>query len=377
MQEPVGRSHIWGAIPEMVSSTQNQVNSSSGGPVPIGLRIANAMHKLGVHGSPKNYEIFYDALTGINPELNSEFWALGQNISQDQLDDLRKKYYNQVDGGELSERVIEMLTQNVSETLTVLQDGQDSISAYGRVLDKTSDRVKSDTNLPPETFLRVIEVLAHATGSTLNRGRKALSSMIEKSDELKELESELKEYKRLADTDALTGVWNRRAFDQQLSKVGASGRASGSLLVVDIDKFKNINDTYGHPFGDVVIRDVAQVIRFNLRAEVFVARTGGEEFCIFIEEPGSAPAMAVANRIVLAIRQHGFSNKEITLKPGQVTASIGVCSAPPAISGEDLYLKADQALYQSKSNGRNQATLFALQQTAKPAERKNYYLYRE
>lgn len=362
----------------MAAPAQAQQSSTAKNPAPIGLRIADAMHKLGVQGCPKNYELFYNALTGINPELSSDFWALGRTVTQDQLDALYKKHFEARNSQVFVERAREVLEQNLTDAIEVLKDEQSSMTAYGRVLDKTTRTVSVDNDLSPETFLHVIEVLANATGSTLSRGRQALSSMIDKSNELETLKTELEEYKRLVDTDPLTGVWNRRAFDNHISRIGVSNKTNGALLVIDIDNFKQVNDTHGHPFGDVVIRDVAQIIRSKLRQGVFLARTGGEEFVAFLEQTDAKTAMSIAGRLLAVIREYGFCHDDVSLRPGDVTISIGVCTIPPATSGVELYMRADQALYTSKADGRDRATLYEeAQQSASNLRRKNYYIYRD
>lgn len=345
-------------------------------PVPIGLRIANAMHKLGVYGLPRNYELFYDALTGTNEELNAEFWALGRSPNQEKLDELYKKFYGNRDSHGVVEKAREMLESHLGDAINLLKAEQSSMSAYGRVLDKTANSVESNDEMSPVVFLRIIEVLANATGTTLKEGRKALNSMIEKSGELDTLKQELEEYKRLVDTDPLTGVWNRRAFDSRLTEIGKNTSGQVALLLIDIDHFKQINDRYGHPFGDAVIRDSAQVIRSKLRNDVFVARTGGEEFAVMLDGAETSLAGKISDRLVSAIRDTVFSHDGLQMGKGQVTISIGIHTMPPAVSGADLYSKADQALYQSKRDGRDRATVFQADSANSGASRKNYYIYR-
>lgn len=354
----------------------NEVDNSPNRPVPIGLRIANAMHKLGVYGLPRNYEIFYDALTGTNEKLNSKFWALGRAPNQEMLDELYKEFYGSNEEHEVVEKARHVLESHLGDAIKLLKAEQSSMTAYGRVLDKTASSVQGDNEMSPLMFLRIVEVLANATGSTLKEGRKALDAMVDKTAELDSLKQELAEYKRLVDTDPLTGVWNRRAFDNRLTNVGTKNSGLVSLLLLDIDHFKQINDRWGHPFGDVIIRDTAQIVQSKLRNDVFVARTGGEEFAVILDGVEAELSEKLAERLVQSIREASFSNDDLRLDKGNVTISAGVCTAPPAVSGEDLYSKADQALYQSKRNGRNRVTMYRDQQSDPSVKRKDYYLYR-
>ena len=107
----------------------------------------------------------------------------------------------------------------------------------------------------------------------------------DKSAELENVKSKLEEYKRLADTDPLTHIWNRRAFDRHISRIYNSRKSVmfNALILADIDRFKEINDRYGHPVGDKIIQIIADILQTNSRGDMFVARTGGEEFALIIE----------------------------------------------------------------------------------------------
>ncbi len=327
-------------------------------PAPIGQRIANAMQRLGVQGIPRNYELFYDALTGTNAELNSDFWGLGCEVSQERLDELYAKHYGNRDGHAVVERVRAVLDEKIRHIIEVLKDEQNSMPELGDRSEKGGRGAHESENGIPDKLRPVIDTLVRATGSTLNDAQQPLASMIENLNELESLKSALDEYKHLAETDPLTGVWNRRAFDDRLAKVGTAELENAALLIIDIDHFKQVNDSYGHPFGDAVIRDVARLIRFNMRDDAAVARTGGEEFAVLLPQADPAAALRIARRLREAVERSGFRHAGLEVPAGRIAVSVGVSSMPPASSGADLYMKADQALYASKNLGRNRVTLF-------------------
>ncbi len=164
-----------------------------------------------------------------------------------------------------------------------------------------------------------------------------------------------KEVKIRADHDGLTRIFNRQTFDERLvDELKRHQRYSHdlSLMMVDLDHFKAINDTYGHQAGDEVLRAVASVFRKTLRTTDFPARYGGEEFAIILPHTSEADAWKLAERLRVAISERRFQSQG---KDFQVTASIGVSSLDSgALTREaDLLLKADQALYSAKRNGRN------------------------
>jgi two-component system cell cycle response regulator len=159
----------------------------------------------------------------------------------------------------------------------------------------------------------------------------------------------------LAHTDHLTQLVNRRALTIRLVTEMERVRrynAPLSMLLIDLDHFKLVNDTYGHIAGDSVLAAVATLLQRAVRTVDMVARYGGEEFVVVLPETGRQGAIAFAERIRERIAAHGFSIGE----PGiHVTASIGVATYPsPRLdSVEDLFHAADVALYRAKGNGRN------------------------
>ncbi|AKI00290.1 diguanylate cyclase (GGDEF) domain-containing protein [Hoeflea sp. IMCC20628] len=171
---------------------------------------------------------------------------------------------------------------------------------------------------------------------------------------------ELNEYKQIANTDALTGLSNRRAFDTRMTQVFGDPQnlPTTALILTDIDHFKSFNDRFGHAVGDRVLKIVAEKIRESLPASAFPARTGGEEFGIIVEVASQNAAYEIAELARSAVEITAFLNKAGGTDCGRVTISLGICMADNAMTIEDLYNKADQALYASKKDGRNKSTVF-------------------
>lgn len=170
----------------------------------------------------------------------------------------------------------------------------------------------------------------------------------------RDLDSALSEQRRLATTDVLTEVPNRRAFDQLLSStLHEAARAGGlaGLVILDLDGFKRINDGYGHPTGDEVLREVAGRIRRAVRDADGFARIGGEEFAVIAPGLGQDETASVAERCRFAIAATPFiaGGDQIT-----VTTSAGTAHYPTDATGPDSLVQvADRALYQAKQQGRN------------------------
>jgi len=177
---------------------------------------------------------------------------------------------------------------------------------------------------------------------------------------IKELEIAQSKLLQLAITDGLTGLYNYRYFKQQLSQeIIRSKRLSTdvSIAMIDIDYFKNYNDTHGHPAGDLVLKQIAELLRNNIRKIDVAARYGGEEFALVLVETGKAAASFVANKIKNLIESHKFDYEE-TQPNGKLTISMGVATFPEdALTADDLVKMADQRLYRAKKAGRNRVVL--------------------
>lgn len=165
--------------------------------------------------------------------------------------------------------------------------------------------------------------------------------------------------KNLAMIDGLTNIYNRRAFEKQLKREIERCRRFGhefTLLILDIDKFKRINDTYGHLFGDFVLKEVANIIQGSVRSVDIVARYGGEEFVVILVNACKSACVNTAERIRKNTQDFTFSKNDIDEK---VTISIGMSEYPS--DGKDIQsiiAAADMAMYQSKRDGGNKITIY-------------------
>ncbi|MBH0229679.1 GGDEF domain-containing protein [Halobacillus yeomjeoni] len=166
----------------------------------------------------------------------------------------------------------------------------------------------------------------------------------------------MKEYERNAFQDPLTGLNNVRSFDQTFNRLSTKAiqkKEMLSLTVIDIDYFKRINDTYGHPEGDEILKQVGKILLEKSRESDFVSRNGGEEFTVLMPKCSEEEAKKVSERIRKSIQQHSFDIHNGHTKIN-LTVSIGISTYPGTVGDtRDLYRKADQALYIAKNEGRN------------------------
>jgi len=214
-----------------------------------------------------------------------------------------------------------------------------------------------------ESFNKISAQLNSANDRLQSKVDLADKQLIETNKQLvkqsEELEKINEEFRMRSITDELTGLYNRRHFEELLEaeiKLAHRHGHATSLLVIDIDFFKKINDTYGHPCGDTALQSVATGLQERLRSTDIVCRLGGEEFIALCKWADKTSAIKIAEEL----RQH---IEDITIEYGEhkikLTISIGAATDVPESEQKDmrsLYSKADAALYYSKQNGRNRVT---------------------
>jgi diguanylate cyclase len=259
---------------------------------------------------------------------------------------------------------------STSHTRTVLTDLRQVIWVFIQNLSHSfALEQQSDTRIKEQ--LGRLEVLALGT-ETGELKREVLATVVKLSEIVEErrkhqharvealgtqvriLGTELETARKESEVDPLTGLFNRKAFDEYLTRSVELARAFGQatcLLLIDIDRFKTINDTFGHPQGDAVLRRIADTMtRIFLRKSDFVARYGGDEMAVVLRETNLKEAMALGDRLLRAVRALSMDREGVHL---QLTLSIGVSSLSMTEEPRAWIERTDRALYQAKRDGRD------------------------
>ncbi len=322
-------------------------------------QIIYAVRSMGVAPIPRNYQLFYEAYIGSNPELTRDLAALGSRATQDELDELAHRHL-----GVGHEAVIEdahaRILGELESVLKLLRQEQNSLESYSKLLGETALRINSKSNFSADLLSSAISLLSEATGTTIAHGEQTAGGVAERSQEMDLVRRELDAYKRIANTDSLTRIANRRAFDERLATVynNTTTLPVTALVLGDIDNFKKINDNFGHPVGDKILASVAAIIRANVRKDVFVARSGGEEFAMIVEGNTPDEVMIICERIRRALETRTFRNSRSGQDYGPITMSLGFVMGSQASDPGELYANADTALYHAKNTGRNRTIFF-------------------
>lgn len=250
---------------------------------------------------------------------------------------------------------------------TALEQWRNTVQLELDLSEEAADELLADAQEPLETVASLFDsdAAAQNVGDLVNRAREGMARLsldvvAALSEEQTRAASLAADNERLAAeamTDPLTDLPNRRAFDQQMESV-ISGHSRGTLsghvgvMVLDLDHFKTVNDTYGHQVGDEVLVEVARRLQERCRSNEFVARMGGEEFAVIL--PSTDPGEIV--------RAGDGYRKAVTATPVEtaagrldITTSVGVASSDRVMdeNADELYDRADRALYDAKHNGRN------------------------
>ncbi|MCA9506006.1 MAG: GGDEF domain-containing protein [Myxococcales bacterium] len=216
----------------------------------------------------------------------------------------------------------------------------------GAVRGGDPNRIKDEAQ---ETVGLLTEFLAE-------RGARHQAQIREMAARLEGLRDELDSVRRQASTDGLTRLYNRASFDEQIEReidLATLFGKRGCLIMVDIDHFKWVNDTHGHPCGDAVLRAVAETLsRCFMRRDDFVARYGGEEFAIVLRDIGLPTATDLAERGMMAIRNLEVHHEGLEA-PLRITASMGLARLRPGETAASWVERADRALYRAKEAGRD------------------------
>ncbi|MBS3936830.1 MAG: GGDEF domain-containing protein [Sulfuritalea sp.] len=324
------------------------------------LRLALAhmgRHKAGMH--PVSYAIWYEYVAGINPALRERIDALledGKELDDSAVHRLFRDHVAEIDA-HTAQRVSESFGKVMDKVSVSTSQVAAEASQFGRVLERWSEDVAAGRHVTTPTH-NAAELLSysHAMRQTV----RALHTRLEESHrEVETLRKEVERAREEAMIDGLTGLTNRRGFDRALADHlnGNDGLTQGpSLLLADIDRFKRINDDYGHLCGDKVIRAVAKILRDNVKGKDIAARYGGEEFVVVLPETPVEGALHLAEKIRRTIEASRIKRVGSNEVVASVTISLGVASWRPGESQSELIARADRALYQSKQLGRNRVT---------------------
>ena len=309
--------------------------------------------------SPQNYELWLHYQNEWTPGLKDDVDELLQRnglIDEREAEFLYDKYFN---SSRLSAHAVETGAKLASELTAALQAlnlAGHRTESFSEHLDDAATELENN-RLDPARLFEIVTSLSSATQEMSAQNAELTNRLEESSAEISELRTHLQTIRAEALTDSLTGVANRKQFDNMLRFRGQESRSLKyplSLCICDIDHFKTFNDRWGHQTGDQVIRFVAATLERLALKDHLVARYGGEEFAIIMPRVTSSEAVAVLERMRRAIEVKKLKRKSTGDTLGNVTMSFGVAEMTDEDSCSTLIRRADEQLYAAKLGGRNQ-----------------------
>jgi len=307
--------------------------------------------------NPTNYTIWYAYASGARPDLNGaidEVLARDKEFTDEHARDLFRRYFTfESENDELKETG-ERIETAVNQVLEYFSSAQTDATQFGETLAGVSEELAKPHD--SEEVGDLVRVIMSETQQMVMKSADLEKQIATSAKEMAELREHLTEVRREAMTDPLTGLANRKCFDSRLA-AGAEGAQENetklSLLIADIDHFKQFNDQFGHPVGDKVLRIVARSLREGLKGRDTSARYGGEEFAIILPQTRLKDAAIVADQIRQGLAARKIVNRQTDEDYGTVTLSIGVAEYRYGEPLTDLIRRADDALYRAKRSGRN------------------------
>jgi diguanylate cyclase len=315
---------------------------------------------IGTHrlsANPVNYTVWYEYLLDTQPALKQE---IDKHISEkiQITDQLMGAWFETFlsDGDQIS---LKKSQADLIEVIAKFADSTSLAEAQVHQFDQTLRHSEQELVESSNSLDAIVSYLLDST-KTMQASMEVMKQQIQDSrQEINALQELLESALEEALSDPLTGLINRKGLSNAIENLLLSVESlnsTPSLLMLDIDHFKKINDTYGHPLGDRVIKMVGDILKKQIKGKDTAARYGGEEFCILLPETELTDAVKVAENIRQTIENTRINRASDNQEICRVTISIGVACYQPDQSISDWFERADSALYRSKNEGRNRVT---------------------
>jgi diguanylate cyclase len=306
---------------------------------------------------PRNYEVWYHYATGYNPSLNqaiNEILSANGNLTQDDIEIIYETYLSPIRLTERIDSIGAKTLDEIKQIITMIDAATGTTARHNENLAGINNQLGQAAD--QKGLRAIIEGLVNTTREMEQVNQNLESRLHASKQQINELQENLEMVRIESLTDPLTGLANRKYFDQEIESALAKASAKGetlSLIMADIDRFKVFNDTYGHLTGDQVLRLVASSMKQNPTGRNFAARYGGEELAIVLSDTALAHATAVADRIRHAVMSKELIKRSTSENLGRITVSLGGACLRPGDSVQSLIERADACLYAAKHNGRN------------------------
>ncbi|WP_319576767.1 GGDEF domain-containing protein [uncultured Desulfobacter sp.] len=310
--------------------------------------------------TPVNYTVWYEYASGKNPKLRQAIDQMLEkklSLNKNQVEGLYQKFISDGDRVVIS-RLLTKLNLMLREITMYVVETEGDLSAHGQTLDNLSDQIEDIHDF--DGVKKVIDQMLDTTKAIIQSGSRLQTRMKVSSEDLKQLHKELEVSQKEARTDSLTGLTNRRGLEKRLEIERIRARQNNapfSVIMLDIDHFKAVNDTFGHLVGDSLLKGFAALLSSQLRRNDLAARYGGEEFLILLPETNVEGAYTVSEKIRNILCKKEWTIKGSQKRIGQIKASMGIAQYKLDETGNEVITRADKAMYHAKNTGRDRIVI--------------------
>ncbi len=306
--------------------------------------------------TPEVYEIWYRFAEGSNTALTEQLsFAVNElkSISRDRIEQIHHEFFSRMNSNGEEVELTECLAGELEGLESMIRAQINIGDDFGAAVSSAGQNLHDDAD--PEEIRGCVDAVLATSDLMQDQLRDLKTQLYESQSSVEKLRADYLESQKGLLTDPLTGVGNRRFFDSQMKQSiedFSEQKSARTLMLVDLDKFKDINDTFGHAAGDEVLRYVAAEMH-QLSADASIARYGGDEFAVFVDCEDPEQGLELATKFC----DH-FTNNRLTMRKtgetlGNITLSIGVALLRHDDTGESWFDRADKLLYSAKQSGRN------------------------
>ncbi|NBB51110.1 diguanylate cyclase [Rhizobium sp. CRIBSB] len=326
----------------------------------IALRVATAMHQMGIDGLPRNYELVYEAYSGSNPELVREFIALGKVKTQEALDELGRKYlpHHHEDG--LLSRQNGQVRAEMSSFISLLNEEKISLTDYGRAIGHASKTILTEADLEGTPLGQSIKMLKAATEKRAHQNSNVVRAVVDKTASLADLQREAEEAEAAKFVDPVTRLASRRAFNKAVAKIYANPEMPVlcGVAIGEIDDYARIQEQMGPAVAERFLMQVAKVLEAVSGGGDLACRFDAGRFGLLLYTSDQDEISRVVDLVRAKLKATNFVGSSTGARLGQLGMSFGICFSEQAPNAFDFTNFAEKALATSKAAGGDTVTIY-------------------
>jgi diguanylate cyclase len=306
--------------------------------------------------NPISYLLWYEYATGRNEQLNKDIGTFVEKNTPITMDAIEGLFKNHIADHQvvLAEKKAQKFQSILVEMTQHFSRSGNEIGAQGNVLEACAMELSQSPSL--EQITDITERIILETKQIVESCKTLKGRLDSTVSEITTLSKEIEDVKQAAKTDMLTGLLNRRGFHRAMSQLLDNRRTTReplSVIMLDIDHFKRVNDTYGHLVGDNVLKALSKLLKDSIKGKDIAARFGGEEFILALPQTIIDGAHTVAEQIRTNLQRMKWKIKDSGKSIGPISLSLGVALYRDKESVDTVIKRADDALYHAKNTGRN------------------------